>query len=228
MAQAKRPILASLLSWDGLLNILQLPQFDSIANSFITEDHRQGLFLLRMNESNRQLPRLAVIEEIKNTVHAYGFIPELVGGIYSLQGHLAQLVASSIIFGLGQLIIIFTFISWVVSKSWRIALAITLSICVIPVIVLGMVGWLRIPLDVISAPASNIALGLGIDSMIHMVKAYRRQKQQNKKDAEAWANVRHRFWQPVLTFTLVMVLGFGIFTFSEFPSTQRFGAAVVF
>lgn len=228
MAQAKRPILASLLSWDGLLNILQLPQFDSIANSFITEDHRMGLFLLRMNESHRKMSRLEVIDGIKKTVYAYGFIPYLVGGTYSLQGHLAKLVASSIIFGLGQLIIIFTLIAWVVSKSWRIAFAITLSICVIPVIVLGMVGWFRVPLDIISAPASNIALGLGIDSMIHMVKAYRRQKKQNKKEPEAWADVRHRFWQPVMTFTLVMVLGFGIFNFSEFPSTQRFGLAVVF
>jgi len=228
MAEAKRPMLASLLSWEGLLNILQLPHFDSIAKSFITEDHREGLFLLRMNESNRQMSRLKVIEDIKKTVRAHGFIPELAGGVYSLQGHLSQLVASSIIWGLSQLIIIFTFIAWVVSKSIKIAFAITLSICVIPVIVLGMVGWFRVPLDIISAPASNIAIGLGIDSMIHMVRAYRRQKQQNKKDAEAWANVRHRFWQPVLTFTLVMVLGFGIFMFSEFPSTQRFGAAVVF
>ncbi len=228
MAQAKQPILASLLSWNGLLNILQLPQFDSIANSFITHNHREGLFLLRMNESNRTMSRLKVIEEIKKTVRAHGFIPELIGGTYSLQGHLDQLVASSIIFGLSQLIIIFTFIAWIVSRSIRIAFAISLSICVIPVIVIGMIGWFQVPLDIISAPASNIAIGLGIDSMIHMVRAYRRQKHQNKEDAENWQSVRHRFWQPVGTFTLVMVLGFGIFMFSAFPSTQRFGAAVVF
>ena len=228
MAEAKRNILASLLSWEGLLNILQQPQFGGIARSFITNDHREGLFLLRMNESNRKVSRLKVIEEIKEMVHANGFVPELVGGIYNLQGHLAELVASSIIFGLGQLIIIFALIAWVISRSWRVAFAIILSICVIPVIVLGMIGWSRIPLDIISAPACNIAIGLGIDSMIHMVRAYRRQKHQGIKDTEAWANTRHRFWQPVFTFTLVMVLGFGIFMFSEFPSTQRFGIAVVF
>ncbi len=228
MAEAKRNILASLLSWEGLLNILRQPQFDGIAKSFITDDHRQGLFLLRMNESNRTIPRLKVIEEIKKIVYAYGFVPELVGGTYSLQGHLAKLVASSIIFGLGQLIIIFAFIAWAISRSLRIAFAITLSICVIPVIVLGVIGWFHVPLDIISAPACNIALGLGIDSMIHMVRAYRRLKPQNNKDAQAWAKIRHRFWQPVLTFTLVMVLGFGIFSFSEFPSTQRFGVSVVF
>ncbi len=228
MAEAKRNFLASLVSWEGLLNILRQPQFDGIAKSFITDDHREGLFLLRMNESNRKTSRLEVIERIKRTIYAHGFVDVLVGGIYSLQGHLAKLVASSIIFGLGQLILIFAFIAWVISKSMRITFAILLSICVIPVIVLGMVGWLHIPLDIISAPACNIALGLGIDSMIHMVRAFRQQKIKNIEDIEAWANVRHRFWQPVLTFTLVMVLGFGIFSFSEFPSTQRFGMAVVF
>jgi len=228
MAEAKRNILASLLSWEGLLNILQRPQFEGIARSFITDDHTQGLFLLRMNESNRKISRLQVIEEIKKMVYANGFVPEKIGGTYSLQGHLSKLVASSIIFGLGQLILIFSLIAWVISRSIKIALAITVSICVIPVIVLGTIGWLRVPLDIISAPACNIALGLGIDSMIHMVRAYRRQKHQENKDAENWAKIRHRFWQPVLTFTLVMVLGFGIFSFSEFPSTQRFGVAVVF
>ena len=228
MAEAKRNILASLLSWEGLLNILQQPQFEGIAKSFITPDHREGLFLLRMNESNRKIPRLEVIKEIKRIVYGHGFVPELVGGTYSLMGHLSKLVASSIIFGLGQLIIIFAVIAWVISRSLRIALAIVLSICVIPVIVLGMVGWFRVPLDIISAPACNIALGLGIDSMIQMVRAYKRQKHQKSNDAAAWTNIRHRFWQPVLTFTLVMVLGFGIFSFSEFPSTQRFGVAVVF
>jgi predicted RND superfamily exporter protein len=228
MAEAKRNILASLLPLEGLLNILGQPQFNGIANSFITPDHTQGLFLLRMNESNRQISRLEVIHVIKKIVRDHGFVPELVGGIYSLQGHLAKLVASSIIFGLGQLIIIFSFIAWIISRSLRITFAIILSICVIPIIVLGTVGWLKIPLDIISAPACNIALGLGIDSMIHMVRAYRRQKTKRIEKSQAWTNVRHLFWQPVLTFTLVMVLGFGIFIFSEFPSTQRFGMAVLF
>ncbi len=227
MAESNRTPFASLLSWRWLLDALKEPQFDKIAKSFITEDHRKGLFLLRMNESNRTIPRLEVIHEIKKVVDAHGFTTELVGGIYSLQGHLSKLVASSVIFGLGQLIIIFSLIAWIVSRSWRIALAITSSICVIPVIVLGTMGWLRIPLDVISAPACNIALGLGIDSMIHMVRFYRRQASRNKDTDMLWQTTRHRFWQPIITFTLVMVLGFGIFTLSDFPSTQRFGTAVV-
>lgn len=228
MAEAKLAPFASFLSWEWLLNILKQTQFDEIANSFITEDHQEGLFLLRMNESNRTIPRLEVINEIKKIVSANGFTTELVGGIYSLQGHLSKLIATSVIFGLGQLIIIFSLIAWIVSRSLKIAFAITLSICVIPVIVIGTVSWLRIPLDIVSAPACNIALGLGIDSMIHMIRFYRRQKNKNEDNALLWQSTRHHFWQPIGTFTLVMVLGFGIFTLSDFPSTQRFGAAVAF
>lgn len=228
MAEAKRNIFGNMLPLNQLLDILQGPLFNGIARSFITDDHQRGLFLLRMDESNLITPRLEVIKRIRKTVEHHGFILKLTGGTYSLQGHLSKLVASSIIFGLSQLIFIFAIIAWIISRSIRIAFAITLSICIIPVIILGMIGWSRIPLDIISAPASNIALGLGIDSMIHMVRAYRRQNPKGNKDPEAWAAIRHRFWQPVATFTLVMVLGFGIFMFSEFPSTQRFGVAVVF
>jgi uncharacterized protein len=228
MAEAKKAPLAFFLSWRWLLDILKTPQFDKIANSFITENHQEGLFLLRMNESNRTMSRLKVIKEIKETVHAHGFTTELAGGIYSLQGHLSELIASSVIRGLGQLIIIFSFIGWIISRSIKIAFAILLSICVIPIIVIGTIGWLCIPLDIVSSPACNIALGLGIDSTIHMVRFYRQQKIKNTDNNMLWQTTRHHFWQPIFTFTLVMILGFGIFTFSDFPSTQRFGAAVVF
>jgi predicted RND superfamily exporter protein len=228
IAQAPRTdFMALFLSSGARLDQMEQPKYDEITKSFITEDRREGLFLLRMKESGRKASRLRIIDEIKKIVYADGFIPVRVGGVYSLQGHLAQLVRSSVLFGIGQLIIIFSLIAWIVSRSLRVTVAITASICVIPVIVLGMVGWLGIPLDVISAPACNIAIGLGIDSMIHMVRYYRRQRFKNKNNEMIWQDVRHHFGQPVFTFTLVMVLGFGIFMFSDFPSTQRFGVEVV-
>ena len=228
MSEVRRFPLASFLSFGWLLDILKLPHFNEIARSFITDDHKEGLFMLRMNESHRKVSRLKIIHELEKTVTEQGFVIERVGGIYSMHGHLSKLVASSVVFGLGQLILIFAVIAWIVSRSIPIAFAITMSICVIPVIVFGTIGLLSVPLDVVSAPACNIAIGLGIDSMIHMVRAHRMQRKEEKDDAVHWQKIRHRFWQPIVTFTLTMVLGFGIFMFSDFPSTQRFGAAVVF
>ena len=61
---------------------------------------------------------------------------------------------------------------------------------------------------------------MGIDSMIHMIKSFRRLKN--------WQKVRDELWQPILTSMFVVAAGFGIFLFSTFPPTQRFGGAILF
>lgn len=228
MAQAKRAPLAFFLRWDWLLKILEWPRFNEVAKSFISNDHSSGLFLLRMKELNRKKLRLQVVEEIKTLITRQGFIPEILGGVYVLQGHMSQLVTSSLVFGLTRLIILFFIISWILSRSLRMAGAMMVSVCLIPLGTMGVIGLLGIPLDIIAAPAANVAIAMGIDSMIHMVKTYRRRKPDSGSDEETWRWVRLRLWQPILTSMLVICLGFSIFLFSQFPPTRRFGGIIFF
>ncbi|MDD5614204.1 MAG: hypothetical protein PHQ54_03940 [Candidatus Omnitrophica bacterium] len=222
LAQARKSplgFLVSVVSMDALIDILKRPEYDEIAKSFISSDGKYGLFMLRMTESYRVRSRLEIIDEIKELVLAQGFIPEIVGGIYSLQGHLAKLVALSLVNGLGKLILLFALIGLIISHSLGITLALTISVALLPVSILGLIGLYRIPLDIISAPASNIAIAIGIDAMIHMIKSYQRFKD--------WVRVKEHLWQPVLTAMFVVSVGFGIFSFSSFPPTQRFGLAIL-
>ena len=225
MAQAKQAPLAKVLFWEWLLEILEKPQFDEIAKSFITQDRKYGLFLIRMNEQNRVKKRLTIIGEIKQIVETQGFTPELMGGVYVLQGHMAKLITASLIGGLSKLMALFALIAWIISRSLRITTAIILSLGLIPIGILGLIGLYRIPLDVISSPASNVAIAMGIDSMIHMIKSYRRKKHTG---SASWQEVRNELWQPILTSMLIVSTGFSIFLFSTFPPTQRFGIAIVF
>jgi len=196
-----------------------MPMNDAIGKSFVTKDRKYALFFLRMIESYRVVSRIEVVNEINMLINNEGFHPEIVGGIYNLQGHLAKLVSSSLVWGLFKLFSLFALITWFISRSIRITLAVTGSIFIIPLTVLGCFGVYRIPLDIISAPASNVAIAMGIDSMIHMVKAYRR--------TGDWQLVRDELWQPILTSMFVVATGFSIFLFSTFPPTQRFGAAIL-
>ncbi|MBU2541685.1 MAG: MMPL family transporter [Candidatus Omnitrophica bacterium] len=217
---AKTPIFGWLFPRSILLKAMEMPTNDKIAKSFITKDRKYGLFYLRMIESYRVLPRLDVVEEIKSIAENEGFHTEIIGGIYNLQGHLAKLVASSLVGGLGKLILLFALITWFISRSLRMTLAVVASISIIPLTILGCFGVYRIPLDIISAPASNVAIAMGIDSMIHMIKSFRRTRN--------WQTVRDELWQPILTSMFVVAAGFGIFLLSSFPPTQRFGGAILF
>jgi len=221
IAQAKdTPIVGWFLPRHILVSAMELPANDEIAKSFITKDRKYGLFLLRMIESYRTMPRLDIVEEIKMITENEGLYPEIFGGIYSLQGHLAKLVSSSLIWGLARLVLLFGLIAWYISRNLRVTASVVASIAIIPLTILGCFGIYKIPLDIISAPASNVAIAMGIDSMIHMIKSYRRTKN--------WQKVRDELWQPVLSSMFVVATGFGIFLFSTFPPTQRFGGAILF
>lgn len=227
MAEGKRLPLSFLLSWNWFFRALDQPQYDYIAKSFISADRKSGLFLLRMKEMDRQNPRTDVIQNLGNVIDRHGFTPSLVGGIYALQGHLSMLVSQSLIFSLGELIAIFAIIAFVFGKSLRVSLAMAISIGIVPLCILGVIGYFKVPLDTIAAPATNVAIGIGIDSMIHMVNIFHHSKHIQVNSAR-WAHVTRQMWQPIITSTLIICAGFGIFFFSSFPPTQRFGGTIVF
>ncbi|UCC94738.1 MAG: MMPL family transporter [Candidatus Omnitrophota bacterium] len=227
MAEAKRSPFAFFYSWKKLLNVLDRPSHGQIAKSFITKDRKHGFFLMRMRESTRRKPRLEVIAELQQIVLGSGFEPAIFGGVYALQGHLSQLVEKSLIAGLARLIIFFCFVGLIVSCSFCISVAMTISIAFVPIIVLGAIGHLGIPLDIISAPATNVAIAMGIDSMIHMVRLRRELRTTSDSSAKVWDEVIKQIWPPVMTTMLIIALGFSIFGFSHFPPTQRFGFAIV-
>lgn len=227
MAEGKRLPLSFLLNWNWFFRALNQPQYDYISKSFISDDRRSGLFLLRMKENGRTGSRIDVISNLGRVIEKHGFTPTLVGGIYALQGHLSTLVAESLVHSLGGLIGIFAIIAFIFGRSLRISIAMSMSIGLIPLCILGVIGYFRVPLDTIAAPSTNVAIGMGIDSMIHMVNIFHVSKHITS-NSQRWGYVARTMWQPIITSMLIICAGFGIFFFSSFPPTQRFGGTIVF
>ncbi len=115
----------------------------------------------------------------------------------------------------------------IISRSFRIMAAMFISLAIIPLLMLGILGHFRIPVDIISAPGANVAIGIGVDAMIHMLIWVRRHPAGSMSAWEAWASVRARLWKPILYSMSVVCAGFAIFILSGFPPTQRFGISVV-
>jgi predicted RND superfamily exporter protein len=92
---------------------------------------------------------------------------------------------------------------------------------------LGGIGWLRVPMDVISAPATNVCIGIAIDSMIHLVFGVRRAQRDGKKGWAAWVAARREQWRGIVYSDVIIGAGFAIFVLSDFPPTQRFGLVVL-
>ena len=102
------------------------------------------------------------------------------------------------------------------------------SLSLVPLCMLGGVGLLRVPVDIISAPATNICIGMAIDSMVHLMFGVRRAERDGKKGWSAWVAGREEQWRGIVYSDVIIAAGFAIFVLSDFPPTERFGLVVVF
>jgi len=227
MAEGDRSPLAFLLTWGHLVRIMERPEHDRVARSFITKDHKEAMFLLRMVESGRTGYRAGIVDELRSIVREHGFEPVLVGGIYQLQGQLAKLVETSMIEGLEWLFGIFFFIALIITRSVRTPVAMIISLSLCRFCMLGTAGYLNVPVDIISAPAANVCIGMAVDSMIHLIFAVRRNRLLEKDTWKVWVAARDEQWRAVTGSAIIIATGFAIFTLSNFPPTQRFGLVVI-
>src|SRR5438270_5628786 len=210
-----------------MIEIMEEPKYARVAKSFITDDRTEAMFLVRMVEERRDKLRLEVVDDLRSITRKSGFTPRLVGGIYYLQGRLAKLVASSLVTGLFLLNLLFVVIAWIVARSVRGALAMIVSLTLMPLCMLGGIGWFHVPVDIISAPATNVCIGIAIDSMIHLVFGVRRAERDGKKGWAAWVAAREEQWRGIVYSDVIIGAGFAIFVLSNFPPTQRFGLVVL-
>ena len=223
MAEANRSPIAKLLTWDWLLDILSRPGFDRVAEGFVNPQRNEALFILRMVESGREVRRTEVIARLHGIVRKHGFEPALTGGIYALQGRLADLVADSLYEGLAILSAICTVIALILTRSLWAGLAMAACTVAIPAVTLGLAGFLHVPLDIVVTPAINVAVGVAVDSMIHFAAAWRRARERGE-DVRA---AQREQAPAIFAFFVVVATGFSIFLLSNFPPTQRFGLVVV-
>ena len=223
MAETDRHWYSFLISWEGRLERLEQPEHDRVGRTFITADRTLGRFILRMHERRGQ-SRAAIAGRLAERARAHGFEVPLVGGLFKLQGELSELVKGSVVRGLGGLLASFLLITLLTSRSLRVALAMTACLALVPLALFGLVAIIGMQLDIIAAPAANVALPMGIDEMIHLGYALRRSHGRGGALWSAWRKALAELWAPILVSALIVGAGFALLLLSGFPPTHRLGA----
>src|SRR5262245_45847283 len=86
----------------------------------------------------------------------------------------------------------------------------------VPLSMLGGIGWFHVPVDIISAPAKNVCIGIAIDSMIHLVFGVRRAQRDGKKGWDSWVFAREEQWRGIVYSDVIFCAGFVVFVLSSF------------
>ncbi|MBW2611937.1 MAG: MMPL family transporter [Deltaproteobacteria bacterium] len=99
---------------------------------------------------------------------------------------------------------------------------------VFPIVInFGIMGWLGIPLSMVTSLIASIAIGLAVDDTIHYLYRYNREfKKDLDKDRSLRDSILH-VGRPVLFTTISIGLGFAVLLFSSFEPTSIFGLLMV-
>jgi predicted RND superfamily exporter protein len=90
---------------------------------------------------------------------------------------------------------------------------------------LGLMGWLRVPLDLATAVVASVALGLSVDDTFHCLLQFRRQRGLASYEQRLLES--YRITGPgVLLSSLAVAAGFLVLRFSPFVPFANFGSMV--
>jgi len=90
-------------------------------------------------------------------------------------------------------------------------------------VVAGAGGFLGIPLDVSTALAAGIAIGVGVDYAVHFIYRYRQARDAGGGGAQALDETLAGVGRSILVNATIVAAGFLVLGLSQFPPHQKLG-----
>jgi len=199
---------------------------EALIDPYLSDDGNQLRFSIRIYESDKSLQRQALLDKIqKHLTNDLELQPEQVNlsGMAVLYNNLLQSLFQSQILTIGAVFIAILIMFIILFRAIKLSIATIVPNMVAAGLILGMMGWIGIPLDIMTITIAAISIGIGVDDSIHYVHRFR---QEFAIDGDYWAAIKrsHSSIGHALYYTTVtVVLGFSILALSNFIPTIYFG-----
>ena len=140
-----------------------------------------------------------------------------------LYNNMLQSLFGSQVLTLGITVLVLTLMFFLLFRSLKIALIAMLPNILPVAVVLGVMGWLKIPLDMMTITIAAIGVGIAVDNTIHYIHRFRA---EIRKDGD-YLKTMHRCHGSIghaMHYTsLTIIIGFSILALSNFVPTVCFG-----
>lgn len=199
---------------------------DILLTPYISEEQSQARFSIRILETMPDLRRQDLLDRIHNHLTTeLGYAPERVqlSGMTVMYNNMLQSLFDSQIKTIGVVFAAIMVMFLILFRSLKLALIGMAPNLIAAGSVLGLMGWLGIPLDMMTITVAAITVGIAVDDTIHYIHRF---KTELAKDGDYVATMHrcHRSIGQAMFFTsLTIISGFSILVLSNFIPTIYFG-----
>lgn len=213
-------------SWTLLSKTMPKSASDLFFKPYVSDDQTETRLLVRIPDSNRELKRNDLYHHILDNMQTFQSDQPWtfeVTGLFVLYNNMLQSLFQSQIVTIGVVYSAIWLMFAVLFRSFSVA-----TIAIIPnllpvVIVLGLLGWLNIPLDMMTIMIAAITLGLSVDFAIHYVHRFRLAVLESNDYELATQTCNQSIGTSIFYMTVIFILGFSIFLISNFLPSIYFG-----
>jgi predicted RND superfamily exporter protein len=197
-----------------------------VLTPYVSVEHDQVRFSIRVRDSEKSLKRNMLLKKIQHELtNQPGLKKENVHltGMLVLYNNMLQSLFSSQILTLGVVVLALMCMFLILFRSLKIALiAISPNLLSIGV-VLGVMGWMNIPLDMMTITIAAISIGIAVDNTIHYIHRYRHEFKVDRNYIKAVHRCHGSIGYAMYYTSITIIMGFSILVLSNFIPSIYFG-----
>jgi predicted RND superfamily exporter protein len=196
---------------------------------YVSVQHNQVRFWVRVRDSDKTLRRNELLKKIKADLPGLLGLDEehiRLSGLMVLYNNMLQSLFGSQILTLGITVLVLTGMFLVLFRSLKIALIVLVPNLLPVVAVLGVMGWLNIPLDMMTMTISAIGIGIAVDNSIHYTHRFKHEFQKDRKYLPTMHRCHGSIGHAMYYTSITIIIGFSILAISNFKPSVYFGLLI--
>lgn len=199
---------------------------NSLFRPYMAADGNQIRFNLRIIDSDPNLQRNELLGKIKrDLVDLFDLKPEQVKltGMFVLYNNVLQSLFASQIMTIGVVFLVIVGMFMIQFRSLRLALIAIVPNLVSAAAVLGLMGLMKIPLDIMTITIAAITIGIAVDDTIHYIHRYIDELRVDSNPLAAIKRAHDSVGRAMYYTSITIITGFSILALSNFNPTIYFG-----
>ncbi len=203
---------------------------DIILSPYINIEYNEARISTRIIDSNPELRRDALIKKLNDELPAIidnSTVEFRLSNLMILYNNMLQSLFDSQIKTIGFVVIILFLMFFILFRSLLIAFIAILANIVPISIIFGIMGWLSIPLDIMTITIAAISIGIGVDDTIHYIHRFHEEFKKDHNYINSMKRSHQSIGYAMVYTSLVVIIGFSILVLSNLVPTIYFGLLTV-
>jgi predicted RND superfamily exporter protein len=199
---------------------------DMVLTPYVSVEHNQLRYAIRVKDSEKTLKRNLLLKRIRrDLVEKLGLKAEHfhLTGLLVLYNNMLQSLFASQILTLGIVVLALLGMFWILFRSVTVALIAIVPNLLAVGAVLGFMGWLNIPLDMMTITIAAISMGIAVDNTIHYTYRFKKEFVINREYVKTLHLCHGSIGYAMYYTSVTIIIGFSILVLSNFLPTVYFG-----